>query len=152
MISYIIAVSKNGVIGKNGNLPWKITEDLKRFKTLTMGGVLFTGKKTAATLPKLPGREVIVLNRDTYPSIFDIQDIADKDNKIAWIIGGGQVYESALAANIGNRVYLTIIDQEFEGDTYFNFDLIYNSNWKLVSEEIIRNNDPIVKLQIWDRC
>jgi dihydrofolate reductase len=152
MINLILAVSINGVIGKDGNLPWRLPEDLKRFKSLTMGGVLFVGKKTAQNLPPLKGREVIVLNRNTYPQLTDIAKIVAEKQKEAWIIGGGEVYRSALTTNIVDRVYLTLVEQEFEGDTYFDLNSLFEGDsWNCSSNEIIREKDPVVKLQIWDR-
>lgn len=152
MINMIVAVSKNGVIGKDGNLPWRIKEDLRKFKELTMGGVLFVGKKTAATLPPLAGRDVVGLNRDTFPTLNDVKNSAVWNNTQArWLIGGAAIYNAALENNIVDRVYLTIIDKEYDGDTFFNTASITDSSkWILSSQEVLREQDPIVTLQVWD--
>lgn len=146
-VKMIIAVSKNGVIGKDGGLPWRILEDLKTFKELTMGGTLYVGKKTANTLPPLKGRKIIVLNRDVYPTLQDIGDIAEP----AWIIGGAVIYNSALALDVVDTVYLSLIDREYEGDTFFSSEQFKTPQWDLISEKVIRAADPLVKLQEWHR-
>src|SRR6266568_8800773 len=98
MINMIVAVSKNDVIGKNGTLPWRIPEDLKAFKELTMGGILYVGKKTAQSLPPLKGREIVILNRSSFPTLNDITTINDERPK--WLIGGAQIYDAALKLDI----------------------------------------------------
>jgi dihydrofolate reductase len=150
MINMIVAVSKNGVIGKDGALPWRIPEDLRAFKELTMGGILYVGKKTASTLPPLKGREVVVLGRETFPTLLDVKAL----NKPAWIIGGAAIYNAALELDIVDRIYVTLIDKEYDGDTFFSFEQLKKISalpWKLVSERILRENDPLVTLQEWSR-
>lgn len=146
-IKMIVAVAKNGVIGKDGALPWRIPEDLKAFKELTMGGILYVGKKTASTLPPLKGREIAILNRDIYPTMMDIGDC----DKPTWIIGGAAIYTAALELDIVDTVYLTGIDREYEGDTFFTTAQFQTPNWELVSERILREADPFVNLQEWRR-
>lgn len=148
MIDMIVAVSKNYVIGKDGKLPWHIPADLKQFKELTMNGILFVGKNTAKTLPKLPGREVIVLHRNEYPTIEDVVDIAHSRNRAGWIIGGAQIYRAAFKQGIVRKVYMTLIDKQFDGDAYFSFDCDMVSSWVLESEEII-SQEPLARLQVW---
>lgn len=152
MINMIVAMASNGVIGKNNLLPWRIAEDLKCFKKLTMDGMLFVGKKTAQSLPNLQGREIVVLNKNSFPQLSDIKNIAEISQKKIWIIGGAQIYNAALNTNIVDALYITKIDKEYDGDTYFPIDTINNSNgWILGSEEILRDNDPLTKLQIWNK-
>ncbi len=148
MTNMIVAVSKNGVIGKDGILPWKIKEDLRKFKELTMGGVLFVGKKTASTLPTLTGREVIILCRDKFPTLTDITTWDETKEK--WIIGGAAIYSASLANDIVDIVYLTIINKEYDGDTFFNLsDITSNTKWVLVKQETLREQEPVVTLQTW---
>lgn len=152
MINMIVAVSKNGAIGKDNDLPWgrSLPEDLKMFKTLTMGGVLYVGKKTANTLPPLKGREVITLNRDTYPTLMDIGDYDGLSSSASiWIIGGAAIYDAALKMGIVDKVYLSVVDKEYDGDTFFSIEQFKEPHWKNVSEKIIRESDPVVKLQEW---
>lgn len=159
MINMIVAVSRNGVIGKDGGLPWRLPEDLKMFKALTMGSTLYVGKKTAATLPPLKGREVKVLQREGYPSLDTIEDshscgcnepcFCFPDD--AWIIGGAAIYNAALEAGVVDKVYLSIVDADFDGDTFFSIDQFKLPQWKLVNEQVIRAADPVVRLQEWLR-
>lgn len=146
-IKMILAVASNGVIGKNDGLAWRISEDLKTFKELTMGSVLYVGKKTAATLPPLKGRDVMVLNRNEYPTLFDI----GKMDKEEWIIGGAAIYNAALEQDIVDTVYLTVIEREYDGDVFFSTSQFALPRWELVSEKNIRLQDPSVKLQEWHR-
>lgn len=146
-VNMIVAVSKNGVIGKDGGLPWRISEDLKAFKELTMGGALYVGKKTASTLPPLKGREIIILNRDVYPTLMDVGDY----DKPTWIIGGAAIYTAALKLDIVDVVYLTIIDKEYDGDTFFSTAQFQMPNWELISSKTIREAEPFVSLQEWHR-
>lgn len=162
MINMIVAVSKNGVIGKDNGLPWRISEDLKAFKTLTMGSTLYVGKKTAENLPPLRGREVKILQRNGYPSLDTIAEHHSCGCKtpcfcfpdIAWIIGGAAIYKAALDMDIVDKVYLTIIDHEYDGDTFLSFDQFQqfqNTNWLLTNMTILREKDPIVTLQEWSK-
>lgn len=153
MINLIVAVAKNNVIGKNGSLPWRIPEDLKKFKQLTMGGVLFVGKNTSKTLPPLKDRDIILLQRNDYPTLEDMEDICSSRNKTGWLIGGAEVYKSALELNIRKKLdmklYLTAIDYEYDGDTFFPSHLI-DDKWSVESEEVLKQ-EPLVKLQIWSK-
>lgn len=151
MLNLIVAVSKNGVIGNNNQLIWRISEDLKVFKHLTMDGVLFVGRKTNETLPPLKNREVIELKRNQFPSLTDIPSILETKQKTGWIIGGGEIYKSALKLNLCDRLYVSIIDQEYEGDTYFDAATIDPAHYTLVSMAILRKADPLVSQQIWEK-
>ena len=150
MINMIVAVSKNGVIGKNGNLPWRIPEDLKAFKELTMGGTLFVGKNTAATLPPLKGRTVVKVNRTEFPTLNDVTDPQWGDTS-RWIIGGAAIYNAALDADIVDKVYLTVIDQDFDGDTFFSHGQFQDPKWILTGTRVLKETDPLVTLQEWTR-
>jgi len=151
MIKMIVAVSRNGVIGKDDGLAWRIPEDLKTFKSLTMGSTLYVGKKTAATLPPLKGREVKVLQREGYPSLDTIKNHHLYDSKDAWIIGGAAIYNAALQLDVVDKVYLSLVDRDYEGDTFFSVSQFKEPYWKLNGETIIREADPTVRLQEWLR-
>lgn len=150
MINMIVAISRNCVIGKDGTLPWHIKEDLQTFKRLTMGGVLFVGKNTAKTLPPLKEREVVILDRTNFPTLTDLNDKRWKD-KTKWIIGGSAIYTAALKLGVVDKIYLTMIDEEYDGDTYFSFDqMVYiEAGWKLDNKKVLREANPLVTLQEW---
>ena len=133
-IAIITAVSQNNVIGKDNKIPWKLSPDLKRFKSLTEGHVIIMGQKTFESLGKpLPNRINIILtnNYDFKPdfpndeiyvvhSIDQALDSADyyNDNDLeVFVIGGGNIYQQFMMYCY--RLYITRIFQDFEGDTYF---------------------------------
>lgn len=129
MINIIVAIAKNGVIGKDGKLPWSLSEDMKRFKRLTMGGIVIMGANTYKEIGKpLPKRLNIILssrlvlseeNAVVLPSLqqaIDYSKSLDSDKEI-FICGGEKVYEEALA--VADRLYVTYIDEEFDGDRFF---------------------------------
>ena len=154
MINMIIAIDAYGGIGKNGNLPWRIPEDLKAFKDLTMDGILFVGKKTAKTLPPLKGREIIVLSRNEFPTFHDIISNKAWENRAKWIIGGSVIYQAALDLEIVDRVYLTTIDKKYDADTYFpseSLQKFQNENWAMNNETVLRSHDPYVTMQEWNK-
>ncbi|MFE4115797.1 dihydrofolate reductase [Priestia sp. YIM B13448] len=141
MISFIFAMDKNRLIGKGNSLPWHLPADLKFFKQVTSGHPVVMGRKTHESIGKpLPGRENIILTRNisydsegctVLNSISDIEDMAKKEKEEVFIIGGAEIYK--LAFPIADRLYITTIDEEFEGDTYFpEFN---ESEWRLVSRE-----------------
>lgn len=119
-------MARNRVIGKGGALPWHLSEDLKRFRSLTMGHPIIMGRKTHDSIGRaLPGRRNIVISRDTSLTIKDIETassltaalqlVADAD--IAFVIGGQQIYQLALP--LAERIELTLIDRDFDGDVLF---------------------------------
>jgi dihydrofolate reductase len=128
ILSMIVAIGKNREIGKNNNLLWHISEDLKNFKSITTGRPIIMGRKTFESLGRpLPKRENIVLTRDEsyHPegtTVFhDIDSMMSYlnqlDNDEAIIIGGGVIYETFLPKI--DRLYLTTVDWEGEADTFF---------------------------------
>jgi dihydrofolate reductase len=174
--SIIVAASHNGVIGSDGQLPWRLPSDLKRFKELTMGHTLIMGRKTFESLPPklrpLPGRRTIGLTRQL--SRFEGQnplwaasltsalilamsaenEARGKDGQIAevFICGGGEVYREALP--LVDRVYLTVIERDFEGDTYFAASRVEpwwtGAEWSLARSERGEGELPH-RFEIWDR-
>lgn len=121
----ILAVNKAGWIGKEGKLPWYSSEDLKHFKSLTIGDVCLVGRKTWENMPDLIGRHIIVLTTDTNLALRnaidnerDITEVHFKSSfdvdKIDWLIGGRQMYEKYM--HLCSELYLSIIDDYTEGD------------------------------------
>jgi len=132
-IALVVAVARNGVIGKDGKLPWRIPEDMKWFKEKTFGKPCIMGRKTWESLPKrpLPGRMNIVVTRErnyraagaaVALSLDQAIEIAAREapEEIA-VIGGGELYAAALPR--AGRIYLTEVELEAEGDARFpDFD------------------------------
>lgn len=119
----IVAMSSNRVIGRDGTLPWHFPEDLKFFKRITLGHPILMGRTTFESIGRpLPGRHNIVLSRTMAPreGVSVIRDVAELDQLCAqditvFVIGGAQVYGDLLPKCQG--LYLTWIEQAFEGDT-----------------------------------
>jgi dihydrofolate reductase len=140
-VALVVAAAKNGVIGRDGALPWRIPSDLKRFKSVTMGKPIIMGRKTWDSLPKkpLPGRLNIVLTRQagfTAAGAVVAPDreaalLAAGDADEICVIGGGEIYESFLP--IASRIYLSEVDAMVEGDTYF--PPLDNRLWAEVASE-----------------
>ncbi len=131
MISHIAAVSKNRVIGNQGNLPWKISEDLKYFKARTLNKCIIMGRKTYDSLGKpLPDRRNVVVTRDTtwsrpgvtvfhnvLEAIRDCQKHSEEYGEEIMIVGGAEIYTQTLF--LAQRLYLTLIDEEVPGDAFY---------------------------------
>lgn len=146
MISLIVAMAQNRVIGVNNDLPWHIPADLKRFKTLTVGKPVIMGRKTfesiSARLGKpLPDRPNIVISRsgfhkDDVESYDDLNTAIEEteqkypDQEIM-IIGGAQIFEQSLPA--ADRLYLTVIEKNYDGDAWFPEIAI--NEWHVTEEE-----------------
>jgi dihydrofolate reductase len=140
-LSLIVAMSRNGVIGRGGTLPWRLSADLKRFKALTMGHHLIMGRKTYESLGRpLPGRTSIVITRRANwrpaPEVLVAHDLegaialAALDDE-AFVIGGGEIYAQALSRV--QRIYLTRVESEIDGDTRF---ADWNpARWRLTASE-----------------
>lgn len=128
MINIIVAIAKNNVIGKNNEIPWHYPEDLQYFKEVTMGKNVLMGSKTFYSIIKrlgkpLPGRNNIVLSRNkdfSYPGVTVINDLESflkSQTDDIFIIGGSSIYRQTLA--YADKLYITFIDDEYEGDTFF---------------------------------
>ncbi|MEW7006501.1 MULTISPECIES: dihydrofolate reductase [unclassified Lentilitoribacter] len=164
-ISMIAAVSKNGIIGRDGDMPWRLSTDLKRFKKVTMGCPIIIGRKTFQSFGgrPLPGRQNIVVSRSPFEaegitnthSLEDAIGIASstakKTNKNEiFIAGGGQIYE--LALEYSSRLYITHIDAKIDGDT--KFPKIDSNIWKISHEEYIPTGEKdnyATRYVIYDR-
>lgn len=140
MINIIVAVAKNGVIGDKNSLLWHIREDMVHFRTLTSGHPVIMGRKTYDSIGRpLPKRTNVVITRDTElqiegctmaHSLEEAIALFDPEEEI-FIIGGAQIYTQALP--LAHRIYLTVVEREYQGDT--SFPAIDYSIWKQTSRE-----------------
>jgi len=160
MLSLLVAMSENRVIGKDGALPWHLSADLKRFKRLTMGHTLVMGRRTHESIGQpLPGRRTIVLTRQTVYSPEGVEtasnlatalELAAEDSEV-FVVGGAEVYADALPE--ADRIYLTRIHAQFEGDT--SFPPLDKSVWRLVESERHPADDGFphdYSFEIWERA
>ena len=140
MVSLIVAMARNGVIGKDNRLPWHLPGDLKRFKRLTMGHHIIMGRKTYESIGKLlPGRtSVIVTRRQDYlvPGAITAHSLEDAIERCAnddeiFVIGGAEIYRAALP--LADRLLITQIDRESAGDT--SFPPVDWSRWREVERQ-----------------
>ena len=140
MITLVLAMAENGVIGSNGAIPWRIAEDMKRFKALTVGKPVVMGRKTWDSLPRKPllDRTNIVVTRQAGWSAngavtaSSLDDALDKAGNAAdvMVIGGGEIYRAALPR--ADRIELTEVHGAFDGDAHFAFD---RASWREVARE-----------------
>jgi dihydrofolate reductase len=139
--SALVAMAKNRVIGRDNTLPWRLPADLARFKRLTMGHTLVMGRKTYESIGRpLPGRRMVVITRQPGFHPEGVQVVHSLEEALAaapageqelFIGGGAEIYRQAFP--LTDRLYLTLIEREVEGDAYFPaLDL---SGWTLVEEE-----------------
>lgn len=149
VVALIVAVARNGVIGRNGDLPWRLSSDLKLFRRLTMGKPIIMGRRTWDTLHRKPldGRDNIVVTRDRSfrPAgatvVHSIKDAIAAGRKAAaaggaeeiMVIGGAEIYRAALPC--AGRLYWTEVDADPEGDTHF--PATDRSAWREVRREDI---------------
>ncbi len=139
-ITLIAAASENNALGKNNQLIWHLSEDLKRFKRLTQGHSIIMGRKTFESLPKaLPNRKNIILTRNkgfkaqnawVVNTIEEALKLTEKDLQ-PFIIGGGEIYKLFLSR--AHSIELTRVHGTFEADTFFP-EIDYK-NWELIEEE-----------------
>lgn len=124
MIKIIVATSKNGVIGNDNSLVWSLPSDLKHFKKLTTDNSIVMGRKTYESIGRpLPNRRNIIITRQEDYHVDDCEVVSSLEEALllcgsnCFIIGGGEIYKQSI--DISDKIYLTLIDEEFEGDTYF---------------------------------
>jgi dihydrofolate reductase len=153
MFYHVVAMAKNRVIGKDNRLPWHFKSDMKHFKELTLGHTVIMGRKTFESIGRpLPGRENFVLSRTSkeYQGVrrFDSVEKAFKEvkTKHCFVIGGSQVYKETLSHVKG--IYLTAIDQEFEGDTFYPE---IPTNFKEISR-IRLQDEPKIEVVYYGYC
>ncbi len=126
-LSIIAAMTESRVIGLNNELPWRIPEDLKRFKAVTMGHPIIMGRKTYESIGRpLPGRRNIVISQTpgfapagvtVVPSLNEALALCPESEGERFVIGGARVFQDALP--LADRLYLTFVHNEFKGDTHF---------------------------------
>ncbi|TDB50315.1 MULTISPECIES: dihydrofolate reductase [Bacillaceae] len=139
MISLIVAMDNNRLIGKENDLPWRLPADLQYFKQTTTGHTIVMGRKTFESIGKpLPNRRNVILtgNKDYHHEgvkvIHSVDDLISlEEESELFVIGGATVYEQTM--NVATRLYVTHIEEAFEGDTYF--PEIDSSVWKEVSKK-----------------
>ena len=131
-ISIVVAVSQNGVIGRDGDMPWKLSTDLKRFKALTLGKPVIMGRKTFASIGRpLPGRPHVIVSRDPdyHPDGVEVvqsleaaiartgEIAAESGGDEICVIGGGEIYRQAMA--FADCLHVTHVEAQIDGDTFF---------------------------------
>lgn len=160
-ISFIVAASENNVIGKDNKLPWCLPTDMRYFKNVTWGMPVIMGRKSFESLGKaLKGRTNIVVTRNKDWKAEDAQVVqtidgaitvaAQSDAKEIFIIGGAEIFRSALPS--ADRIYLTLVHGNFEGDAFF--PAMEQGEWKLVSNRDCAadvKNPYALSFQVWER-
>ncbi len=145
MISMIAAMARNNCIGRDGELPWDIPEDLAHFRSVTKGKPVIMGRKTWESLPEqvrpLPGRTNIIITRQTDYTVptgvlvySDIQAAIDSQSATeeVMIIGGAQIYTMGMP--FADRLYITHVDRDVDGDTFF--PEINTDVWRVTDERV----------------
>lgn len=143
MIKLIVAISKNRVIGDSNSLIWHLPADLKRFKEITGGHSIVMGRKTYQSIGRpLPNRRNIIITRDDNYEVEGCEVVNSIEEALlltgsnCFIIGGGEIYKQTL--HLADQVYMTIVDEEFEGDTTFPE---LPSSWYISKEEKFLSDD-----------
>jgi dihydrofolate reductase len=164
-LTLVVAVAKNGVIGRDGDLPWRLSSDMKRFKAATMGKPVLMGRKTWDSLPRkpLPGRQNLILTRDANFQAADAwvyTDLAamlaaaramalESGAEEACVIGGAQLYNAVLPQ--ADRIILTEVNLTPQGDAHLKLDL---TSWREVSREDLAagpNDDADFVVRVLER-
>jgi dihydrofolate reductase len=159
ILSVIVAMDRNRAIGKDNQLLWHISNDLKRFKAITSGHTVVMGRLTFDSLPKgpLPNRRNIVLSLtkgnihgcEVAHSIEKVMEMTESEDEV-FIIGGGNVYRQFLP--LAQRLYITRIDKAFDADTFF--PEIDNMLWELKEKTLVDNdlqNDFVYTFENYNR-
>ncbi len=161
IISLVVAAATNNAIGKDGQMPWHLPNDMKHFKNVTWGMPVVMGRKTFESLGKvLPGRKNIVITRQpgwNATGTVAVQKIEDAlfvakqtDAKEVMVIGGGEIYKALF--DRAKRIYLTRVEAEPEADTFF--PSLHPKDWYLISQknhEADEKNDYNYSFQVWER-
>jgi dihydrofolate reductase len=127
IVSLIVALSENRVIGRNQKLPWHLPEDLKRFKRITTGHPVIMGRKTYESIGRLlPGRENVIVSRNPNfrvdgavmaASVEDALKRFERGDQEVFILGGGEIFSQTISC--ADRIYMTLVHDEIEGDVVF---------------------------------
>ncbi len=147
VVSIIVAIAQNYAIGKDNQLLWHLSEDLKRFKRITSGHPVIMGKKTYESLPKrpLPKRTNIVITDDRKDNFEGCTTVFSLDEAIeacrgeeeCFIIGGGSIYRQFLPR--ADKLYITKVHEDFEADTFF--PEITKEEWQLMEESPLQTDE-----------
>jgi len=162
MIRAILACDSNKGIGRNGTIPWKHKDDMRFFKMATIGhgnNIVVMGRKTMVSLPTfpLPDRKNIVISSRKDNTAYDcfmtfetfkkwLKIPKEKDLDDIYIIGGASIYHQCFKERIPQEIYITILDDEFECDTFIDFDII-EKNYQVNDVRKIED----YTFQIWER-
>jgi dihydrofolate reductase len=142
MITIIAAIGKNNELGKDNDLIWHLSADLKRFKKVTTGHTIIMGRNTFESIGKpLPNRRSVIITRNTSylqegcDVVHSLEAAIEliKDEEAAFIIGGAQIYKETIEKNLADQLDITQVHQDFEADVYFPG--IDTKVWKEVSRE-----------------
>jgi dihydrofolate reductase len=159
--SLIVAAAENGVIGRRGELPWRLSADLQRFKSLTMGHAILMGRKTFESIGRpLPGRRMIVFSRQADYRVKGVEVVgslkegfrraAEQGETETFVIGGAEIFREALP--LADQLYLTRVLATVEGDAFFPpVDL---TQWGLLSSESHAadgKNQYATKFEVYER-
>jgi dihydrofolate reductase len=143
MVKIIVATSKNRVIGNDNKLIWKLSSDLKRFKELTTGNPVVMGRKTFESIGKpLPNRRNIIITRNENYEVDGCEIVSSLEeaflltNNDCFIIGGGEIYKQSI--EVADKIYLTLVDCELNGDTFFPE---IDSTWKKISRKDFESDE-----------
>ncbi len=155
MLYHIVAMARNRAIGKDNRLPWHFPEDMQHFKRRTTGSTVIMGRKTYESIGKpLPNRENFVISRTKredaphlrfFDSIESALDAIQTDD--AYIIGGSELYRQTLLLDI-DGIYLTRIDKDYEGDTFYPE---IPDDFEEVEIESLREKDPKIEVVFYER-
>ncbi len=158
-INIIVAMDRERAIGYQGKLPWSLPPDLKRFKEITTGHTIIMGRKTYESIGRpLPNRTNVIISRNPNFHAQDCVTISSltevlanvKDNDEVFVIGGSDIYKQALPYS--QKIYMTLIDKVFKGDTFF--PSLESNDWQETQRESYRSEgqDPFIyHFTIWQR-
>lgn len=150
-LALVVAMARNRGIGLNGQLPWHLPEDLKRFKALTLGHALIMGRKTHESIGRpLPGRRNLVVTRsgaafagcETAASLEAAMRLARETDPMPMVIGGAELYAQALP--YATHLYLTRVDRDVEADTFFPG--LIEAEWEQVRQEPVSEGVSFLEL------
>lgn len=148
MITLIAAIAKNNALGKDNDLIWHLSADLKRFKKVTSGHHILMGRNTYESIGKpLPNRTTVIITRNNdyfvdgcliANSVEEAIELAQEDSEV-FIIGGAQIYKQVMEKGLVDQLDITIVHEEFEADVYF--PEIDATVWKEVSREDFKSDE-----------
>jgi len=157
-VSMIVAMARNRVIGRDGRLPWRLPADQQRFKALTMGHHIIMGRKTWESIGRaLPGRTSVVVTRNKAYAAAGAAVVGSLSNALtlargdpeAFVIGGGELYGEALP--LAERIYLTELEDDYPGDTFF--PPLARAEWRVVQREEhpAQSGEPAWNFAVYER-